>query len=77
MDVFDVEHMWWADDGQQVNLGVAEISLHVEAVALDGDDIVNDGCHCQVVNGGDKLLSALDHAHYLPAGVTIAGNSPI
>ena len=66
----DVQQLRQAHDRNQV-------SFDVHAVALDGDDIVNEGSHGHVIDGCDKLLPIVDHAHDLPAGITVARDASV
>ena len=76
-DRLDVQQLRQAHDRNQVNFGVIEVSFDVHAVALDRDDIVNEGSHGHVIDGCDKLLAIVDHAHDLPAGITVARDASV
>lgn len=76
-DLLDVKQLRQAHYGYQIDFGIVEVCFDVHAVALDRNDVVNECSHGHVVNGCYKLLTIVDHAHYLPSCVAVARNASV
>ena len=68
---FGVEELGQAEDGDDVDFSIVKVRLDIHAIRLNRNDVVNKCGHRHAIHSSDELLTIVDHAHYLPAGVTI------